>query len=350
MLTTKNNPNNLIQFLKENNYFPEYSDLRRFSSLSEAKQEITHNNIVNKLYATIKLRYDELNVEEIHESKGDITKLKNYAYILEAHKYLRYVLDKSENKKDAEIALVHLNTLELFTSNLVKEKKNFEACYQANKDFNKMLYSMLVTSVIISTSTLIAISVDYIQKPDMSFEIAFAKKNKKSIKDFSAHMDHINRFNKLIISGDFDKLMQYSLREGLEPRKTGKASVYLKEELATILGALTIGGLALLSLLFIMRYMVFYYFNVRQRIADYLYLISEYVEYNVSIIEDDKSNNKNFKSIIKKQKGYIETLNKLAKKIEVYDKRTNKRVSGEIKDDDKQNYNVTTHGSGDIII
>jgi hypothetical protein len=143
----------LFEHIKEHYDAPMRS---RFMSMTEAEQVTVGRNLVDRIYVTIAEKYNEVDFENIPASKGDITKLPEYAN-LKASLTLLAEIEKSSNQSIPEIKVLTdaLQYLEMFSNDFYMGfvKKNASII---------MTYNLLAMSVICGTSLMISVLVDYV--------------------------------------------------------------------------------------------------------------------------------------------------------------------------------------------
>jgi len=284
--------------------------VRPLEILRENKEVST--KLVDSLFEHIKNKYNELNLDEIHASKGNITKFSGYKYIKESIAFTEDIF-KNETSSFLKDYIEGINQCSLCLENLETLKKEFEKVYTRESEIGQMFYSSMVLYLLTVTSTILSISIDFIRQPNSSYLLQIREVNKGKVKDVLVYIKQLKKFNQLVDKGDIklflDKITQDSVKEeGFE----FSGNHNLSEGIMTIIGSSVAFLFVLLSVLFLMRYTIYLFYKMSDYLVDYLDYLKNYVEMNVHSLKNQNAR----KDVIKKQEEYANTLNKLARKIE----------------------------------
>ena len=129
------------------------SDKETFSylrSIEEADQNKVLLALTSKLYDHLVEKVDDIDFGDIPKSRGDITKLPNYAKVVDCIGIIRGILESS--KQDLEPVII----LEDAVKNLTVYKEVFIKGYQLNMELPMVIYNTMVLSIYSGISILIS--------------------------------------------------------------------------------------------------------------------------------------------------------------------------------------------------
>lgn len=301
--------NKAMQILMDN--ATSFKECKEILALTEAEVANASNDMVAKLF---KSAIDKSHVDfgDIPESKGDITKYKGYKTMSESLTYLRNIADK------ANIKIEELNVVEKAVANIIAYRDHFEKGFKLNKDFIILQYNSLVAMCVEATTILISSMIEYVKRVDkLEFEIVNTK-----ISIGGVCIDNLEKFNKTVSSGDFSKVINSVIKSGSEGFNGAAAAAIT---LATIGGVIT--------LVTILRESIFFFYNSRMKIADFLNTQALFLELNRNNLEANSAGIPAAKKneIIKRQQALIVKLRKYADKVKVNDTTANNKVKTDIK-------------------
>ena len=267
--------------------------------------------MLNNLFTSV-VNKAHVDFGSIPHSAGDIEKYSEYKQLIEVLDNLAGVAQQSG------INITELAVINDALGNLRAYKDTFINAYKMEKDILVMQYNVLVAACIESTSLIVASYMDFIRRIDKGeFTII---KNIKKIDGIC--FDSLNRFNKVVKTGEFAKFASTILaKEGFIGTET------------LLLSTLFIG--AAISVVPITRELVFYYYYSRMNLSDYLKQQAIFLELNKPVVQSSAKTMSEKKNIIKKQEALAKAMTKLSDKIKVNHKVTNVKTEKDVKDEQK---------------
>ena len=198
------------QVIKE--YFDPYDDKTRTTllALNEEGQESILQHLANKLYGFIVTKVYNIDFGKIPDSRGDITKIPNYAMMLDCLEILKQILEAYKQPTNS------VDTITEAIQNMIDRKDMFMKAYRLNIELPIITYNTLALSIVNAVSLLITAHIEFIKLPnDGGYNIAFDSASKNNSKD-SLLFNNLKEFNKMCNNKEFDKTMKYSLHGAAE--------------------------------------------------------------------------------------------------------------------------------------
>jgi hypothetical protein len=278
--------------------------------LSENEKVEMSKELVESLYKTSTERAMGLDYDDVENSKGDFTKIRDYSTVVESINLLKG-MQGSLNEKVEELDTV-INAHE----NILSNTANFEQGFRVGNTGAILLYNNIAMAIVASTSFLIATTIDYVKDPVGNYSAHF-RNNASAHKGHPTIMiDSLKKFNTLTVNGDLAKFFEYS---------------YSKRALAGLTvgtGTAVVAALGIsVAIVPIVRELTYQFYHMRVRFADYLRLQSSFLEMNRTRL----GSMKNMKQTIKKQEQIIKQMTHLADKIDVDQKTSTKKAAMEMK-------------------
>ena len=311
--------NAMIDMLLEN--AESYRERRNILALTEAENNMISNVMISKLYRSA-IDRSHIDFDDIPKSKGNITAYKGYKTMTETLKVVENIATKS-NTKIPELAVV-----EKAISNIIGYRDLFEKGFRLDKEFIVLQYNVLVASCVNATTKILYSYVDYIKGVD---KVEFTIINNK-YDDGDLCIANLEQFNKLCASGEFSKTMNFILKN-----KAVGESAYLQED---FVGAAVVTTGIILALTIIIRGIrcgVFFFYNMRIGLSNYLNMQAMFLEINKDCVNAEASNVSpaKKKEILKRQEKMIKRLRILADKIAVNNKLAAKKATMDRASEDK---------------
>ena len=331
-MLSQNDENLLKEF-----FIQEGNEILKYNKLSEDKKEMFTKNIVASIVTSIENKAYQLDNREIENSKGDITKLENYRYIIDSLNLLNNMQVSMEDK------IPFLDIVNEAHKVILKQTDNFEKGYKTGKDIIKLLYSQVVISLIYSLSFIISSSLDYIKDPQGNYEVSIRYNLTKQNNYPTISIECLNKFNLMDKNGELnhffvkvftDKNLQESaFTDGMELIQT--AYGILMGGFDAVGRAIFIIARLIPSIPDLLRLGVSMSYYTRVNISDYLKLQAYYVEMNTTRLKNlDKPN----KQLIKRQEKIMKELLNLSDKIGIDQKMSSKKAKVQI---EKENKNIS---------
>lgn len=296
----------------------ERHDLRDVTLSEEQKIQVT-DKIVSTMYQLTLNRYMGMDFGHIPNTKGNITKLKEYETM---KKVLNDIRVLSENRGNTEPTLSHYSEVLNGTMELLEAyNREFTLGFIQESDMVMMMYNTTVTSLICGIDFAITFIVDYLVTPGGTIDGSQKIKQDANSKDFIL-FKNLELVNKMGRDGTLKKTFNSLLKSndfiGVSALTTG-------------VGIAAISMIGIIGIVPVVRELIYFVFNMRMKISDYFKIQAEFLELNV--IELRNSNDmpeKKRREIIKKQQDKIKTLNKLADRFELEFKKSQNESSKEL--------------------
>lgn len=262
--------------------------------LSKSEIYKLNGELLNNLYQSV-LRCN-VDFGDIPLSKGDLSKLKNFN-TLECLDLLHDLMQKNGIDEPA------VQDIKKCVNNILKLKPSFTEAFEVDNKYIMTLYNTMVLCVIDATSTIIASYMDYLIGPN---RVGYSITNKYDRGRGTLAIDNIRKFNSLVD----DCSMEKTLKQLLEYQRKN----FMGEEFVGI-GFVVVG---LLSIVPIMRELIYFFYHSRVTISDYLNMEASFIENHKLTIEMSTIHNeKKKKDIIRKQDAQIKKMRRLADKIAI---------------------------------
>lgn len=317
------NRNYCINILLEN--ATSYTEKSKIQKLTEAEQAVVNNRMISNLYQSA-LKKGNIDFDNIPLSKGDIQKVDGYQNMLGTLDVLKGL------SKKFGIKIPEIFTVEDAVNNIRLQRNIFERAFGLNVDFMKMYYNTLVYACIESTSLLISSYVEYTRTVN---NVEFSLKKGKGIYG-NICLDNLVKFNESVKNGSFVKfangLMNKDKNEFLGAVGVAKGAMT----------AIAIGT----SLVPLVRQLIFYFYDSRMQISEFLQQQKDMLEMNKFSVEASSMEAQKRNNILNKQKSVIDRLEKVSDKIKVNQQIANKSAENKVKDENK-NWNITNVSGND---
>lgn len=279
-------------------------------------------SLTSKLYDNIVDKVDDIDFGDIPATKGDITKLPNYAKLTESIETMTKLL--IEYKQPTEPIDVVRNAL----ANIIDSTSLWKRAYALNVELPIVFYNTIVLSIIEATSYLIGMCVQYIKLPGSdTFQATIDKSALVKTKD---HMvfDNLKKFNEAYRKGQITNAMEYVIKSN---------SKNLFGELTFAAGA--VGVIAILFCIVpILREMIFLFYYERVRMSEYFDMQADMLQINAYNVEHNRSDldSTQKKNISAKQMKIAERFRKAANFIGIKMKESEKQATKELTKENKK--------------
>lgn len=297
----------------------------------EAEQDSVILSLTSRLYKMIVDKVDDIDFGQIPETKGDVTKLKEYQQIKECIQVLHDII--KEYKQDT----TPIDNIDKGLKNIEIHTPVFTRGCIMNIHVIELTYYEMVLAVVNSLSYMIAATIEYIKLPnDDGFRIAVDKQGIARTRDSMVY-HALCQFNAACEKDQINKAFLPLIRANTK----GAIGV---DDVAIIAGVAAIAGL-LLNILPILREITFFFFSVRTRISQYFDLQADLLEMNANSIEmNDAKTVGDRAQVVKRQRRIAEFFRIVSNKIaiEQVERERNadkelKRIETKMKYEDMQN-------------
>ncbi|WP_301066584.1 hypothetical protein [uncultured Duncaniella sp.] len=296
-------------------------------SMNEAETSNVLHSLANRLYDNIVKRVDDIDYGDIPGTKGDITKLPNYEQVIECNDLIRQIL--VEYHQDTK----PVDTIVTAIGNIQERKDLFEKAYRYRSELPTLMYENLVLAVIGATSYLIATSIEYIKTPNSdAFDITFNKMMHVKTRDYMLY-GSLEKFNKMVDKGDFDRAMEYIIQNRIKKVTEAAATGILG------IGAVVTGVMLVLSIIPILRELVFFFFYMRTKISDFFDIQADLLQMNAYRLvqgEESVKTDAEKEDVIKKQLTIVGVFRKLSNFFAIKSKEAEVKATRDIVVDDKK--------------
>ena len=274
----------------------EYCDLsdpdfkKRLIYVNEAEQNKVLMSLTAKLYANIVDKANEIDYGDIPETKGDITKLKNYGMMVDTVATLRDIV--KEFKQDPKA----INVISEAISNVEVRKDEFTKAFRLGYEIPKLIYCTTVLAINDSIAYMIASCIEFIKTPKTeSFDMVLDVMRYKKAKDYLI-FSNLDKLNREFKNGNIDKIMKAISKSAVDKALTEASnSINLAHpkvgKKLSLVGGILIGaalltvGLILFAILGIFQDMVFYWYNTQNKYSQYLEMQAMVMEANANNLD-----------------------------------------------------------------
>lgn len=316
------------QFNEAMKYFDTSDDMTRavMLSVNEADQNVVMVSLANKLYKHITDKVDDIDFGTIPNSRGDITKIDNYEELVDCINIITEMLQQYHQSTDS------IETITLALQNMIDRKDMFTKAYLLNVEMPIIIYNTMALSIVSSVSFMIASCIEFIKSADNNgFEISMNKIASAKIRDHLLFND-LKRFNKICANGNLDQSMDYIMKQNANNFVGGASIAFGLATSVVIIGLI-------LSIIPIMRELIFFFYYARTKIADYFETQSILLTVNAYNIQNNLTrDDEEKKKIVEKQKKIADAFKKLSNFIKIKDKTSIAKTSNEINKLDKEKY------------
>lgn len=300
-----------------------YDEQMKIYALNEAEQAVINDRMVGNIYQSA-LKKRDINFDTIPISKGDIKKFDGYDNMIATIEMLRQL------SKKFGIKIAELDIVETAIGNIRAYRKTFEDAFTFNNDFLTLYYNSLVYACVEAVSLILSSYVEYVKTVNT---LEFKLKKGKGMYG-NVCIGNLRKFNNTVKSGEFAKFANSILSKNKQ------------QFLGTGIATTTALGLAL-SIVPILRQLIYYFYESRMSIGQYLEQQAEFLRINQEQMNTDGISPAERDKIVKKQKETADRLDRLAEKIKVNSKISNKNSESKLKQDNKQWTLKTVSGNDD---
>ncbi len=311
----------------------EYCDLsnpefkKKLIYVNEAEQNKVLMSLTSKLYATIVDKANEIDFEDIPESKGDITKLKNYDLIIETVSTIKSII--KEFKQDTN----SINVISEAIANVETRKDEFTKAFRLGYEIPKLLYVTTVMAIVDSISYMIATCIEFIKTPkNESFDMVLDVMRYKKVKE-NLVFTNLDKLNKEFKNGNIDKVLK-EISKGAVERPVNEIAVPILIGLITIASAVGVTViLIILKLLGIMQNLITYHYNKKQEKSENYELMALMLEANANNLKSNHPDwdDSKIKDVYERQMKAVEKWRKKAEKLRIISKKSEIDTEKELK-------------------
>lgn len=277
----------------------QFECMQFMNTLSEAQTLNVSDKLISALYKSVLEKYNFIDFGDIPNCKGDITRMKRYDDIKETISLLNQLKEKA-----GIIKLDELVAIETSLSILEHNKTDFCAGFLQNKQIIIVLFDTITLSIISGLNFIIGTMVEYISTPQGGFDVILTNHKKQKTMD-NLLIKNLRDFNSFAQKGELKKLFNTALN------KQGFIGVALAGTAVVIATSIILVN--------IIRELIFYMYNIRMSVSEYLDAQAKFLELNAMVLKSNKDMRtvQTKKSVIAKQEKTAKKLRTIADKIKL---------------------------------
>ena len=311
-----------------NEYFDIYDTRTRniLLAVNEADQDGVMKSLADKLYSHIVEKVDDIDFGTIPLSKGDITKIDNYDELMDCINIMGEILVNYHQDTKP------IDTIRIAVNNISDRTDLFVKAYRLNVEMPIVFYNTIVLSIVSAVSFMIASCIDFITSSgNDGFEISINNTAAIKTKDCVLFKD-LEKFNNTCTNGQFDKSMDFIMN--------GNANNFMGAPITMAGVGMGIG--VLISIIPIMRELIFFFYYSRARVSEYFDIQSSLLTMNAYNIENNLTRDvKNKKTVAAKQKKIADQFKRISNAFKVKVKTSEKKAEKESEKIDKEKYKAS---------
>lgn len=322
----------------------EYMDIRHDETrryILEQKDPVEQTQILGKLtsrlYGHITNKVTEIDFGSIPDSRGDITQIDNYNSLLDSLDTIRGLLVEYRQPTEDTVDII-LEAIQ----NIEDRTDKFKLSFKIGNELPMMIYNTTVLAIISSTSLLISSCIEYIKIPGQEeFKISVDTVGLKRSKD-NLLFNNLKKFNKLCNNGNMDNVIN-SVNKAGSKQLLGAIDAYMLLEISTF-------AIISLSIIPLMRELVYFFYYSRVKISDYFELQSHMLQMNIYELErNDTIDEEKKEKIVKRQNKVVNSFKKIANFIDISDKKSENSTYKEISKDNETKLQIDQLQSDSIL-
>lgn len=296
-----------------------YEDRKYMDTMMESDVNQLNATSTQKLYTSV-LERNNVDFGDIPKAKGDIDQVK---YIKSTVECLDILATMAEKNRMTVPEIAEVRTC---INNLRNLKGYFTEGCKTGNEYVSIMFSCMTMACIDVTSNLIGSFLDYLTVSGGSDVRTFNAITNKDKNRALVTLESIRNFNSLYASGKVQASLSALLKDD-KKNFAGTAAIAT----GVAVTALSIG--AMMAVVPLTRELIFFFYNTRVTISDYLTMQSNLLEMNKLVVEASTKGPKEKAKIIKKQDEAIKKMRKIADKIAINNVNAKDVAKKEIKDE-----------------
>lgn len=292
-------------------------------SINEEDQTSVLTSLTSKLYDHIVNKVDDIDFGSIPDSKGDITKVQNFNQMMDCIAVIRnYLIQFKQDTKST------IDIVDEAIDNIAERVDAFSKGFKFDVEFVMVTYSSLVLACISSVSFLISSAIEFIKEPNSdSFDIVVNKVGLQKTKN-NLLFGNLKKFNDSCNKGEFDKAINYVLANTIKHESITVGT--------GVIAGVAMGGI-LLTIVPVIRELIFFFYHSRVGIADYFETQADLLQINAFNTQNRADlNASKKKEISSKQMKIVATFRKIANFFAIDAKQSEMKATKEIQDSKKK--------------
>ena len=305
-----------VKILTESENATRKDEINIQTVLEDATSPIT-NKYLEKLYDAV-ISKSHIDFGDIPNSKGNIVDYSRYTQLIEV---LENILKLASDSKSQSV-IDYTKTVKDAITNMRTLAPIYQKGFRMKNDYVMLEYNTLVYTIIQATSALIYSFVDYVKRPDQMTISMVVKDTKYKANSF--YFDQLMKYNKICAKTQYSKYLEAMIQNG-KNNFTG----------AEVIGIGVVIAIAL-SIIPILRELVYQYFIVKSKISDCLAQQAYFLEMNKAVIEANSDFNRSKKDeILMKQEKIKNLCLRLSEKLRVDHIRSVNSGKAQVQSDNK---------------
>lgn len=359
-----------MQIISETYDLSDYNTKKNLLFVNEAKRIENLEHIVNNLYLHIKSNVSGIDFGTIPKSRGVVTRIDNYANILDCINSVHELVYTYKEKTDIPDAL------STALANIQQRERVFTKAFALNIEFPIMIYNITVLSVVSSVSLLLSGTVEYVKNGHDSFSVSFDKVGYTKSRDHVLYQ-YITQFNRNCDNGTLDKLMNDCIKNNLTPveecaiepvtegivdvaittagiaskSETSPSSKLVKKAIGVgkklwgfkpfkIVTIIIAAGISIILLIKAIVVVTRLWLNMRMKVSDWFEIQSSYLQINAENLKyrEDNKGDDHRKRVYQSQMKWVDRFKKLANFFALKDSKATKETEEEERRDRNRTY------------
>ena len=366
-----------MQIISESYDLSDYNTKKKLLFCNEAKRIDNLEHIVNNLYLHIKSNVSGIDFGTIPRSKGVVTRIDNYANILDCINSVHELVFTYKERTDIPDAL------STALANIQQRERLFTKAFALNIEFPIMIYNMTVLAVVSSVSLLLSGTVEYVKNGHDSFAVSFDKTGYTKSRDHVLYQ-YVTQFNRNCDNGALDKLMNDCIKNNLTPMSESTELEPVDEGLKEVIGAvgdiagmaggtatavkvgkaamkfkplkivvmIIAAGFAIVSFVKLVCKAAFWIMSTSMKLSDWFEIQATYLQINAENLkyrDDRKDSDDHRKKVYRKQMWLVDKFKKLANFFALKDSKATKETEEEERRNRNQRYEDDGYDDGESL-
>lgn len=275
----------------------------RFSRLNEAGKVAVSDEMTTDLLKFISNKYNDMDFSEIEKSQGHYSKFK-YADIIKENLDTLEDIYKTHDSKIYDDYIVSCRTI---INHLLEEERSYSQAFLNEIGFIQLNYTMMVSTLIYTVSTLVMATVRFISiDNDSEIEVI--------VEDLSKHSNYVfmnssRKYAGCIQTGEMKKVLNAFIAADAKTKQANESFALTISTATLPMLAIPVIIILVWKLIPIIRELIYTIFFLRIKITDAINIQIELLNANIEAV--DNGNAKNKKKIVAKQKRVVASLTAL---------------------------------------
>lgn len=290
-------------------------------NINEAEQNSILLALTSKLYKLIIDKIDDIDFNDIPETKGDILKLHCYEKLRNAIQLLKDILNQYKQPTDC------IDEIEKTLNYLVRDRELYMRGFNVKVDIIMTTYNLITLAIINSISYMIATTIEFVKNAgDKGFALTLDRSGIARTRD-SLVYNNLLSFNKACEKGQ----IQNSFNGFIKAKVKNLTTIFIGGTMIA-LGL----GFVVFNIIPMLRELAYYYYHLRTEVSQYFELQAELLETNIYLINNnDVKTIDDKKEVIKKQKYIAEKFRKISEFLMIDTKSADSKTDKQMMKDNK---------------